>query len=102
MLNVYIYVDDIRNIPPLDSSFVGITCRTYDSAIEVIKFFSDYKSQIVVDLDHDLGGIKTGYDVCKFLIENQIHIDYIKLHSMNPVGMQNMRQLLTHYGYTVI
>ena len=49
-----------------------------------------------------MGEEKTGYDICKFIVENQISILGYALHTMNPVGRQNMYQLLSHYGYTLI
>lgn len=96
---LYIFVDDVREPPSLDDSFVTVTCRTYETAIEAIKFFSDYRSKFMLDLDHDLGEGKTGYDICKFIVENQISILGYTLHTMNVVGRKNMEQLLTHYGY---
>ena len=56
----------------------------------------------MLDLDHDLGETKTGYDICKFIVENELtKCGYIILHTQNPVGMANMKQLLSHYGYAV-
>ena len=55
-------------------------------------------SQLILDFDHDLGLGKTGYDVAKYIIENDIAIEGFKVHSMNPVGVSNIRQLLTHYN----
>ena len=49
--------------------------------------------------DHDLGVDKTGYDVAKYIVEHQIEIKGFKIHSANPVGRFNIRQLMTHYGY---
>ena len=98
----YIFVDDLRTIPPLDEEkYVGITCRTYDTAVDTIKICHDSKVDFVLDLDHDLGLGKTGYDICKYIVENQIPVKFVKIHSMNPVGCGNMRQLLSHYGYAV-
>lgn len=99
---LYIFVDDVREPPSLDDSFVTVTCRTYETAIEAIKFFSDCRSKFMLDLDHDLGEGKTGYDICKFIVENQIPTICVKIHSMNPVGVYNMKQLLSHYGYKVL
>ena len=35
-------------------------------------------------------------------IENDIAIEGFKIHSMNLIGVSNIRQLLTHYGYKEI
>lgn len=69
--------------------------------------YMDKNEVLILDLDHDLGETedgynelaRTGYDVCKWIIENNSQQLYFHIHSMNPVGAQNMRQLLTHYGY---
>lgn len=42
---------------------------------------------------------KTGYDICKFIVEHKIPLVGFHIHSMNPVEAQNMRQLLIHAGY---
>lgn len=48
--------------------------------------------------DHDLGEDTTsGYDVVKYMAENDIWPDIVKVHSMNPVGRQNMLQLIKRY-----
>ena len=98
---IYLFVDDERKFNPdvLKDDIVLITCRTYSSAIEVLGHCRDNGWKAWVDLDHDLGEAKTGYDICKFIVENQIPILGYSLHTMNPVGRQNMNQLLSHYGY---
>ena len=102
MNRFYIFVDDERkfNSDVLKDDVVLITCRTYSSAIEVLKWCRDNGWEAWLDLDHDLGEAKTGYDICKFIVENQISILGYTLHTMNVVGRKNMEQLLSHYGYT--
>lgn len=97
----YIYVDDMRKCPyHEDDRFVTISARTYNTAIEVINYCSSLNgTEIYIDLDHDLGEEKTGYDICKYIVENQIPIAGYTIHSMNPIGVFNMNQLLEHYGY---
>ena len=66
-------------------------------------FFKDAINELnkrkykVIDLDHDLGEEKTGYDICKYIIENDIKITRVYIHSSNPVGRFNMYQLLHRY-----
>ena len=93
---IYIFVDDIRKAP----TGKYITARDYWGAVDVINFFAN--DGIVLDLDHDLGAGKDGYDICKYVVENEIPLVGFHIHSMNPVGVANMRQLLTHYGYKEI
>lgn len=101
MHQFYVYVDDERQFDSrcLKDDVVLITCRTYASAIEVLGYCQEYGWEVWLDLDHDLGEAKTGYDICKFIVENQIPILGYTLHSLNIVGKQNMEQLLSHYGY---
>lgn len=97
----YIYVDDIRKCPyHEDDRFIIFTARTYNAAIEVIDYCSSFKNaEIYIDLDHDLGEEKSGYDICKYIVENQIPITKYTVHSMNLIGKWNIHQLMEHYGY---
>lgn len=97
----YIYVDDIRKCPyHEDDRFITFIPRTYNAAIEVIDYCSSFKdSEIYIDLDHDLGEEKSGYDICKYIVEKQIPIAGYATHSMNPIGVFNIHQLMDHYGY---
>jgi hypothetical protein len=51
----------------------------------------------LLSLDHDLGDEKTGYDVAKFIVCEGIKIPHINIHSANPVGKENIRQLINRY-----
>ena len=77
----------------LSNSYKCFQAFNYKEAITKLK-----KTRFsVIDLDHDLGEEKTGYDICKYIIENNIHFDKIKIHTSNPVGRDNMIQLLQRY-----
>lgn len=117
-MNIYIYVDDIRE----DDTFfkmlhnythmewIPIICRSAEEAIFFLNYYNEEFYNVIIDLDHDLGEgneiddsiALSGYDICKYIIENQIPLVGFHIHSMNPVGVMNMRQLLTHYGYKEI
>lgn len=87
-----LYLDDIRSIP---IGYEGV--RGYH---ECINFLEKNKGNITaLSLDHDLGELRTGYDVCKWLVENEYYdgIEQIIIHSANPVGVKNMLQLLDRY-----
>lgn len=104
-MKIFLWVDDERKAP-LDTSIMNpdcavITAKDYSSAVEVLGFCRDKGWEVYIDLDHDLGEGKTGYDICKFIVENRYPLLGCHLHTMNPVGMQNMYQLLSHYGYTL-
>jgi hypothetical protein len=104
MMNVFL--DDLRPVP---NGF--ILAKTVEEAYELI-----YRNRVkILSLDHDLGGLdgsykKTGYDLCKLLVEmwnvyrenEKLHEELlfpsdIYLHTANPVGRMNMHQLLTRY-----
>ena len=111
---LYIWLDDIRDMPWQTTLYAdkAIVVRNYQSAVAAINHYYNSSVDLIVDLDHDLGcdGLDldndhshdpTGYDFCKFLVEKGI-VGRFHIHSMNPVGSENMRQLLTHYGWKEI
>ena len=90
-----LFVDDIR--VPQSKDDIEVV-RNYNDAISCLKNNTyDY-----ISLDHDLGEDKTGYDIAKYIVENQIQLNGFRVHSANPVGRFNIVQLLTHYGYKEI
>lgn len=73
-----------------------------DDAINALRFLNE-KNWDIVFLDHDLEGRifvpssyhNTGYTVAKFIAENDdIKINQIITHSMNPQGAQNIKMIL--------
>lgn len=93
-MRTVLYVDDIRIPKVWKEDVVKVTiARTYDETIELLK---NYKYDII-DLDHDLGEEKTGYDVAKFIVEEQINIPIVYVHTANPVGRMNIIDLMKHY-----
>lgn len=101
MKTLFIYLDDIRDMPWQYTLHVdkAIVCRNYNAAVATVKKYLSSFDNLIVDLDHDLGYDSTGYDFCKYLVENGITGKF-HIHSMNPIGAENMRQLLSHYGWT--
>ena len=103
---IYIYIDDMRQPLIPDALWV----KSYDEAIAALEAVYStftitnppYLLTLVVDFDHDLGEKKTGYDVAKWLVEEYPWTANFRIHSMNPVGANNIRQLLKHYGWTEI
>ena len=116
-MNIYIYVDDIREVDTFfktlnkytNMKWQPIICRSAKEAIFFLNYYNN-EASIIIDLDHDLGEgheiddkmVANGYDICKWIVENQIPLVGFHIHSMNSVGAANMRQLLTHYGYKEI
>ena len=105
--NWYIYLDDKRafdceNCAVKQESIIPITVRDYNSLIQVLEEISECNDNAIVDFDHDLGEGKNGYDAAKWIVENKYPLIGYHLHTMNPVERNNIRQLLTHYGYKEI
>lgn len=96
-----IWIDDMR-IPSHKDNLV-----VFKNAEDAIRWFQKREEFTSNDcfhlyLDHDLGEGKSGYDFCKWFIEWNYDLEYkmyFTLLTANPVGRNNMRQLLTHYGY---
>lgn len=98
-----IWVDDERQIPRYMQGMFKeiIVCRTYKQAISALNAFfttTDH-GHVYIDLDHDIQCKETGYDIAKYIVENQLPIDGFGCHSFNPVGRKNIEELLLHYGY---
>jgi len=85
---ISLFVDDERT-----ANHNFIRAYDYDDAIQTME---EYDVQII-SLDHDLGLGKTGYDITKWMVENDYWPKVIIIHTANPVGSQNMIQLLEHY-----
>lgn len=89
-----LYIDDLRTpCNYIQNHYNVIIARTFKDAINEL----NKRKYKVIDLDHDLGEEKTGYDICKYIIENDIKITRVYIHSSNPVGRFNMYQLLHRY-----
>lgn len=94
---IWFYLDDERSVP---AGMDAVLVPDYKSMILSINLCIENKIDFAIDFDHDLGDeYFSGYTVAKYIVENQIPMSGFRLHSMNPVGRENIKQLLTHYGY---
>lgn len=115
---IYVYLDDVRT--PTSNDWV--VARNYDEFVDVVTK-NGLDNIEVISLDHDLGDSamleyynnvkknytleysniqeKTGYDVCKYLvnksIETGIPLPQIYVHSANPIGSANMMGYINNY-----
>lgn len=96
MKQKYLFIDDIREpeIEYYNTMDIWVV-RNYQEAI----YWLDKIVFDLVSFDHDLCEPKSGYDIAKYIVENELALGAFKIHSMNPVGRSNISQLLTHYGY---
>lgn len=103
-----LWIDDVRTPP---DGYVWV--KTVDQAKQYIVKYSarvDYDNNVVdeielLDMDHDAGVYAPyGGDYIKLLdwLEEN-HRNYpIRIHSMNPVGVQNMRAIIKKNGWKEI
>lgn len=93
---LWLYLDDERGLP----SNRDILIPDYRSMINMINLCIDNGIDFAIDFDHDIGDdYLSGYTIAKHIVENEIPMKEFAIHSANPVGSFNIRQLLTHYGY---
>lgn len=98
----YLWLDDERPVPSKLKNENIYWVKSYNEAVNYISNNRNlFETDFIVDLDHDLGTTKTGYDFAKWLIEKG-YIGFFHIHSANVVGRFNMRQLLLHYGWIEI
>ena len=97
-----IWVDDIRAAPKN-----YIWCKSVNETIQCInQIETDCLDEIkIIDLDHDAGEyVNDGGDYIKILdwLEEN-HKNYpIRIHSMNPVGVENMRRIIQKNSWTEV
>lgn len=109
-----IWVDDLREAP---SGYIWL--RSVHEAIECIEFAENELSKVGdpelkkystyhidhIDIDHDAGDYaRFGGDYIKLLdwLEKTGRNYPIRIHSMNPVGVQNMRAIIQRNGWNEI
>ena len=88
-----IWLDDIRKAPD-----GYIWCKSVNNAKDVISSNIDKIS--LIDCDHDLGDFASeggdGIKLLDWLVENSLFFP-IRLHTMNPVGRNNMIRMINRY-----
>ena len=107
-----LWVDDVR---PAPEGYIWIkSVRLGKWAIEKCEWANQYakekglRGQMVVeliDIDHDAGDYaKDGGDYIKLLdwLEETNRNYPVRIHSMNPVGRENMRAIIRRNGWTEV
>lgn len=100
-----LWVDDIRPAPD-----GYIWCKSVNYAIQHITWVEDnfdWSSVKIalIDIDHDAGDYaKYGGDYIRLLdwLEETGRNYPIRIHSMNPVGRENMRAIIRRNGWTEV
>lgn len=102
-----LFVDDIRE-PTGTGEWIVV--RSVRQAKAAIQFYERnmHDDTILIDLDHDAGSFADdGGDYIEILnwLERMGIVDtgyFFHIHSMNPVGVQNMRAIINHNGWKEI
>ena len=96
-----IWIDDVR---PAPEGYVG--CRSVNDAEMIIGVIeADHKIIELIDIDHDAGDYAfDGGDYIKLLdwLEETGRNYPIRIHSMNPVGVENMRRIIERNNWKEI
>ena len=103
MAQLKLWIDDIRE--PLDGY---IWIKSVNEAKKIIENNINNYDSIIIDLDHDAGDYANdGGDYIKLLdwLEFMGIVDNsftFHIHSMNPVGVQNMKNIIYHNEWRYI
>jgi hypothetical protein len=105
-INYHLFLDDNRlpgNSYREDNQTIVIA-RTADKAKEIMHILGCPQT---VSFDHDLGkqGAESGHDLAKWMVNRDMDSGRrffpegfsFYVHSQNPTGAENIRQLLTNY-----
>jgi len=98
-----LWVDDVRPAPE-----EYIWCRSVSDSKSTIRLFEEVLGETIelIDLDHDAGDYARfgGGDYIKLLdwLEETGRNYPIRIHSMNPVGVANMRRIIERNGWTEV
>ena len=97
-----IWVDDVRPAPG-DCFHEWLWCGSVNNAILAIEAAEENRKEIeIIDLDHDAGEYyHMGGDYINILnwLEETGRSYPIRIHSMNPVGVENMRRIIERNGW---
>lgn len=98
-----LWIDDVR---PAPKGYVWL--RSVEEArvyIGVCEKIADLDQVELIDIDHDAGDyVSDGGDYIKLLdwLEETGRNYPIRIHSMNPVGRENMRAIIRRNGWTEV
>ena len=95
-----LWIDDVREPPDYDYYWF----KTVKDAKSIIKLCEDgwFSAVTLIDIDHDAGDYANeGGDYIKLLdwLEATGRNYPIRIHSMNPVGVANMRAIIERNGW---
>lgn len=103
-----IWLDDIRPIDSKYNSYVRYGNYADPKSVDAAKYWIEEAEKwgykyFILDLDHDLGDYQScggdGIKLLDWLVETgRTTSNYqIRLHTMNPVGRENMQRMIDRY-----
>ena len=98
-----LWVDDVRCPPTWEMGWHWAT--SVNKAKNAIEYFEKWFNVELIDLDYDAGDYANdGGDYIKLLdwLEETGRNYPIRIHSMNPVGVQNIRAIIQRNGWTEV
>lgn len=94
-----LWIDDVRPAPSTEY----MVCKSVKFAQSLIIYFEKRNNPVeLIDIDHDAGDYAgMGGDYIKLLdwLEETGRNYPIRIHSMNPVGRENMRAIIRRNGW---
>ena len=101
-MQLKLWIDDTRPAPSKEY----MNCKSVNMAISIIEYWEKkFKPLELIDIDHDAGDYAhLGGDYIKLLdwLEETGRNYPIRIHSMNPVGRENMRAIIQRNGWTEV
>lgn len=101
-----LWIDDVRPAPEGYFRCAFTSVAMAKAYIEKYELYGDKNDPItLIDVDHDAGDYAIyGGDYIKLLdwLEETGRSYPIKIHSMNPVGVANMRAIIQRNGWTEV
>ena len=103
-----IWVDDIRPVPVQNrQDELYVWCKSVNETKRIIieLTWANEKAVSLIDLGHDAGDyVADGGDYIKILdwLEEMGRNYPIRIHSANPVGVENMRKIIKRNGWEEI
>ena len=88
---MWLIVDDMRELG------CNVIARTPEAGMKVLSVMVGVIECLCID--HDFGTGKNGTDVIKFAIQSNCLPDRVQIVSQNPVGTENIRNILIDAGY---
>lgn len=110
-----LFLDDIRIPSTVRTYMPNLGDEYFDTEWDIVKNYNEFVVHIetnglpeLISFDHDLADIgygdheeKTGLDCARFLvyycIDNHLSLPNFVVHSQNPVGNQNIENLLNNF-----